>query len=136
MYHRVLYTARYLLRSGVEDGQYIPDIGLCKEFEKWFFRKGSKRKADFENRWFFYYVRECIVQFRRDALHVDYEPWKDNLLDLGGPDSCDEFEVDEGTKVPNEGHSIVYGDEVDNWGDIINPYQVEKDREVEMKNEK
>ncbi len=75
MCHRVLYTARYMLRAGVEDGQYIPDVGLYKEFKNWFFRKGTCKKADFENRWFFYYVRECMVQFRREALHVDYEPW-------------------------------------------------------------
>jgi hypothetical protein len=74
--------------------------------------------------------------FRRNALRPDYEPWNDDLLDLGGPDSCDEFEPDEYDPSAKGIHTVVYGDEVDNWGEVINKYQEEKEREVRVKNEK
>ena len=103
------------MRSGVENGQYIPDHDLYIEFKNWFFRRGGPEVIFVENRWFFYYVRECLLQFRRDALQPDYEPWKDKLLDLGGPDSCDEFEAEGCETSTSDVHWVVYGDEVDNW---------------------
>ena len=110
---------------GVEDGQYMPNRELYLEFKEWFFRRGNDERSSFENRWFFYYVRECIMQFRRDALQPDYEPWKDKLLDLGAPDSCDEAEIDENDQKAGEIHIVIYGDEVDDGGEIENKHQAQ-----------
>ena len=133
---RVLWTARHLLRLGVEDGQYIPDRDLYLEFKEYYFRRGGNESIDFENRWFFYYVRECIMLFRKNALRPGYEPWNDDLLDLGGPDSCDESEPVEHDLSTKGGHTVFYGNEVDDGGEIFNRYKEESQRDVKVRNEK
>ncbi len=54
-----------------------------------FFRDGGESLTDFEYRWFFYHVRQAILQFRRHATTFEYDPWNDTLLDLGAPDEID-----------------------------------------------
>ena len=83
--HRVIITARELLRKGADDGQFQPHLGLYEEFKKAFFWDGDNERSDYENRWFFFLVRVAILFFRERAWKTDYDPWRDTFLDLGAP---------------------------------------------------